>query len=392
MSRRVLLFGAFEDDAAYPRTLALKKGLELHGVEVFTLRESLLPVGDARKKVMAQPWRWPGAAARVWWGQRNLRERLRALLHEVRFDAVIVPYPGWFSVRDARALFDGPVLLDLFFSLRDTVTCDRKMFSERGPVAAALGALDKRACRAADRVFLDTPQHARAVAELVGLPNSAFEYVPVCDPKAPSSATPPRVRSASEPARALYLGTGVPLHGVERILEAMRQVEGVELTFIGGTPEQRTAACGVDNVVRIEEWVGGAEMRQVLDDHDVVFGAFGTSDKAHNVIPLKIVHALAHGRLVLTADTPAARTLLSPGQDCLTVPVGSVEGIVRALGGVRDGPLLVEHLACAARLRYERTFSARATGRRLVRILESVSGESWDAAVRVAREPAVSLA
>jgi len=181
--------------------------------------------------------------------------------------------------------------------------------------------------------------------------------------------------------RALYIGTGVPLHGVETVLSACARVDGVELTFIGGTKEHRAAArsLGIAKVPTVLPWVDGARLRQLLDSHHVVFGVFGTGDKAKRVVPFKLVHALAHARVAITAETAAVQTLLEPGADCLTVPAGDPAALARALGCVLDGPLLLPRIGGAGRRRYERTFAPHAIGERLLDVLEAATGCSWRA-------------
>lgn len=377
--RRVLLFGGFDLGAGYPRAGSLIQALTRAGVEVSVLRESILPARGLRACTISQPWRWPGALGRLWSGERRLRNRLRGMIAEHRFDVVLVPYPGWFSVRDARRVFDGPVVLDLFFSLSDTVVGDRRLFRPGGAVERFLRRVDRRACLAADRVLLDTPAHAVWMSDFLDLDEERFGWVPIGDPAAPATATPPRELQPGEPLRVLYVGTGVPLHGVATILAACARTDGVRLSFIGGTVEHRreAAALGPDTVVRIERWVKADELGRLYREHDVVFGVFGDSGKAGRVVPFKVVHTLAHGRTAITAETRGVQSLLAPGSDCLTVPAADIAALARALVSVRDAPGLLRQIAPAARRRYESTFSPAAVGDKLLAVFEEVTGEAW---------------
>ena len=379
MSRRVLFFGGYDVAAGYPRALSLRQGFEAHGVEVYELREDLLPTKESRRRTVSRPWKWPGAAARLALGSAKLRRRLRATIREHEFDALIVPYPGWFSVRAARKIWDGPLVLDLFFSLADTICYDREIFPRAGIAESMLRRFDRRACSAADRVLLDTPSHASRVAQLTGLDLFQFAFVPIGDPTAPCEAPSPPVLEEDEKLRALYVGTGVPLHGVETILDACAMRSDLELSFVGGSAEQRArvASLGKDRVALLSEWLDDADMRAAIDRQHVVFGIFGQSEKAKAVIPFKLVHGLAHSRVVITAETAAVQTLLVPGQDCLTTPAADSDALARVLGGLRDGPKLVEMTARCGRQRYESTFSPHAIGKSLLAILEAIDGQCW---------------
>ncbi len=59
------------------------------------------------------------------------------------------------------------------------------------------------------------------------------------------------------------------------------------------------------------DWVEYEELGQAMINADLVLGIFGDSDKSKRVIPNKLYQALAMGKAVLTADTPAIRELLT---------------------------------------------------------------------------------
>jgi glycosyltransferase involved in cell wall biosynthesis len=378
--RRVLLFGAFDLEPGYPRARSLRQGLEAIGVEVAMLRETLFPGRGERARTAGSPWRWPAAASRVLRGRRRLQQRLREVVRAQHFDAVIVPYPAWFTVGLVRRVYDGPVVADLFLSLADTVVGDRRLFRKGGAVERLLRAVDRRACQAADLVCLDTPQHAKFVESLTGLPEQRIGWVPIGDPDAPAQApdAPPTLLPG-ESLRVLYVGTGVPLHGVPTMLAACARARQAQLTFVGGTDELRRSALalGRGRVSRVLPWLDMQRLSELIASSHVVLGVFGAGDKAQRVVPFKVVHALAHGRVALTAETPALRTLLTPGVDCLTVPTDDPVSLARVLDSIVARPDLLAEVGGSARNRYEQSFSPLAIGTRLGALLESVTGDRW---------------
>ncbi|MCB9890698.1 MAG: glycosyltransferase family 4 protein [Planctomycetes bacterium] len=379
--RRVLFFGCYDSGPGYPRVRSLRAGFESAGVEVFELREDLLPTREARRRDLRRPLSWPKHALRLRSGSKRLESRLRGILAEHEFDAMVVPYPGWFSIKNARRVFDGPILLDLFLSIADTACRDRTIFRSDGFAFRALRRVDRSACELADRVLLDTPVHANRVADLLDLPTRRFDFVQIGDPEAPGVAPP--LPSCNDELKVLYVGTGVPLHGVEHVLDACALSKGIALTFIGGTKEQRARARTLDITERVEEWVDRERLRDVFDANHVVFGIFGSSEKAASVIPYKVVHGLAHGRVVITAETDAVQTMLAPGVDCLTAPVADPEAIARALTCLRDGPRLGELVATRARERFDNFFAPAAIGSRLVANLASIDPLVWSGATTI---------
>ena len=60
---------------------------------------------------------------------------------------------------------------------------------------------------------------------------------------------------------------------------------------------------------------------------DLCLGVFGATPKAARVVPHKVYTALAAGRPVLTADTPAVRELLRPGEEVWTMPPGDPDAL-----------------------------------------------------------------
>ncbi len=63
----------------------------------------------------------------------------------------------------------------------------------------------------------------------------------------------------------------------------------------------------------------------------ICLGVFGESAKAARVVPNKVWQAMAVGRPVVTADTPAVREVLEDGRTALLVPAGDPDALAAAL-------------------------------------------------------------
>jgi len=372
MIQRVLLCGAWDEGDGYPRTAALRQGLQAAGVAVGECRTA--GPGRGKQRLAASPWRWPGWWLRSWWRRRALRAALRASLAEFAPEVVVVPYPGHHLVADVARIARVPVVLDLFLSAYDTAVVDRGLFAPSSWPARLLRELDRRACHAADLVLVDTAQNAAFVAGLVQLPHDRFAALPIGDPQAPPVPVPVAVPAPGQPLRVLFFGTGVPLHGLRTLIDATAATAGVNLVLIGGTASDRDHARQRLGA-RLElgpEFVDRRELQAQLDAAHVVAGVFGTGDKAGRVVPFKVVHALASGRPVVTADTVAVRAVLDEGDGVFLVPAGDATALAARLSELAARPAQLATAGVAARAAYDRCFCVARSGRRLCELFEAL--------------------
>jgi glycosyltransferase involved in cell wall biosynthesis len=363
----VLFAGAWDDGPGYPRARSLRLGLEAADIEVRECRAPGLGVG--KQRLLRSPWRWPAA----WWRQRRqlarLGERLTAEIARERPRCVVVPYPGHGVVPALAAATGVPIVLDQFLSAYDTVVEDRGLVAPGSLGAWWMQRLDARACTAARITVLDTPANAAYVAELTGLPPGRFGWLPLCDPDAPAAIAPWR-----EPAgrvRVLFFGTGVPLHGLSVLLDAVAAVPQVELVLVGGTPRDReNASRQLGDRLQLEPpFVDRARLQQLIDDCHLVAGVFGTSGKAQRVVPWKLVHALAAGRPVLTAATPAVCGWLEGSGALWLAPAGDPAALAAELRALVAAPGRLAAAAGCARAAYERHFGVARLGERWLQLL-----------------------
>ena len=374
MTGGVLFAGAYDEGPGYPRTTSLRQGLLAAGVAV---REChIAGLGTDKRSALRQPWRWPS----LWWAhraqQRGLAQQVRAAVAAERPLCIVVPYPGHFCVRTVRAAVavDVPVVLDLFLSAYDTVVEDRQLVRPGSLAAHWLQRIDARACAAADLVLLDTPANAAYVATLTGLPSERFAWLPVHDPDA-AAAVPPMVRGVAGRLQLLFFGTGVPLHGLRTLLMAVQQASAVDLTLVGGTDADRELARSwLGTRVRIEPaFVDRARLQQLLTQSELVAGVFGDSGKTQRVVPFKLVHALAAGRPVLTAATPAVHGWLDGCGAVFDVPAGDPVALAATLRELVDAPARVRAAAAVARSTYDRHFGTAALAVRWQRLLAQLA-------------------
>ncbi len=377
----ICYFGTYTSGEGYPVNRVLIAGLRRAGAEVWECRAALTeddPAAAERWKSARGPLAWPWLAVRWAWAWARLAFRF---LTGPPSDVVIVGYPGHVDVLLAKALTRRPVVLNALLSLHDTVVHDRRLIGERSLGARLLHALDRLACRAADLVLLDTRAHIDYFLAEFGLRDERFHRVFVGSDRAA------RARSATRsggPFRVLFVGTFIPLHGVEVILDAAARLEPLDVPasvrLVGRGQEfaaiaERIRRSNLSRVELIDRWISGEEYEQELADADVCLGIFGATAKTQRVIPSKVYDALAAGRPVITADTPAARELLTHGEDAWLCPPNHAAALADAILTLAGDVALRNRLAQGARRTYETRCSPEVIGGDVVARLEKLVGE-----------------
>ncbi len=353
---RVLYFGTYERD--YPRNAQVISSLRLSGVEVVENHVDIW-AGKEHKHDVGPRLVFPLARAELkLWRARPADD----------FDVLVVGYPGHADLRAARHVARGrPVVFNPMLSLWETFVDDRARFDPGSIPARALRRLDRGAFHAADLVVVDTETNADFLADLCDFPR---ECVAVCFLGTEESLFKPTWRAPSE-FSALFVGKFIPLHGLETIREAARLLPDIPFRIVGSGQLDRLLDSAPPNV----EWIRWLDHREVPQEYaraSCALGIFGTTGKAGRVIPNKVFEALACSVPVVTADTPAARELLTDGEDCLLVPRGDPEALAEAVQRLADDQTLGARLAAAGRATYEAQASEKVLGARWRELLEGV--------------------
>jgi len=338
---KVLYFGTY--DRAYPRNAQVISALRGAGVEVV----------EQHRAVWERRHNWSVGLRqmlRVAEAERSLR---RSQNGERGADALIVGYPGHFDLPAAKHVARGrPIVFNPLVSLYDTLVDDRGRFRRGSPGAGVLHHVDRRAFRRADVVVADTEAHARFFREEFDL---ADDRVEVCFVGAEDRLFRPGWRPET-PFRVLFVGKLIPLHGLETILAAAALAPEISFRVVGSGQLEPLLHDRPANVEWVP-WVEYEDLPAEIQAAGCALGIFGTGEKAARVIPNKAFQAIACGTPLVTADTPAARELLTNGKDALLVPAGSAEELAAAVRRLAADPVLADTVGVAGR----ETYDARAS-------------------------------
>lgn len=370
----VCYFGTY--DADYVRNRVLIEGLRAQGVRVIECHRAVWAnteqkVRAARRGIL-NPRLWL-AYARAYAGL------LGRYLRVGHYDIMVVGYAGHFDVLLARALTwlaRKPLVFDAFLSLHETVVVDRGLTSDRSLLARFLYGIESVGCALADRVLLDTAAHARYFAAKYALPIGKFRRLWVgAEDVIYHPGESDRVEGTLV---VIYFGKFIPLHGVEHILEAARELRehtDIRFEFVGGGQtyaemRHRAEEWQLANVDWGPEWLAPHLLAERVRHADVCLGIFGTSEKATRVIPTKAYVALAMRKALITEDSPAAREVLIHGQHALLCPAGDAQALARCILALKENARLRAEIAQNGYTLFRERFTPQAIGAELKTILE----------------------
>jgi len=373
---RVMFFGSYLIDDAYPVNRVLLDGIRSAGIEVEECRIDLWQ-GFLHETLEKGFFKKALFLFRAFYYYPKL---IWCYLRCASPDVIVVGYPGYIDIILARLLnvFSKRLLILVsFISLYDTVIVDRGAFKSNGLVSRLLFILDRLAFVSADRILVDTQQVAGYYASVFKLPQLRFHKSLVGNVF--DGIACKRIEHQKKKFRVLFFGTYVPLHGAQFIVDAAIELRNrpIEFVFIGKGQEfedirEKTEIASLRNITFNKTWHSVSELAQAMVDADVCLGIFGTTPKASRVIPYKVFGALALGRPVITRDSPAIKELLVDDESVLLCPPGDGLALATCIERFRNDTDLCFRIGKEGKKSYEQYASNEAIGRAFV---GSLAGE-----------------
>lgn len=247
-------------------------------------------------------------------------QAVRITLHAGRKTALVyVPYPAplmlwWLSFLPRS--WRPRCIADAYISIWDSMYRDRNREQVAGLLSRLVKRFEVRALRAAHLVLVDTEANVDQVSNDFLIPPCQIRSLPLAIDEAPFLAIQPRGNAAQGRVRVLFVGTMIPLHGIEVVLEAvhaLRDDPRIEFRLVGdgqlgGQVEHALRECGNARVTWLRGWQPLDVIAREIADADICLGVFGGSKKAARVLPFKLYMYFAAGRAVISQEalsTPA---------------------------------------------------------------------------------------
>lgn len=318
----------------------IAEGLSRLGHDVSSCNVPLHAGTESRVAALRRPALVPLLAAQVaaCWGRLA-----RAARRAGEPDVVLVGYAGHVDVLLARRLWPQvPLVLD---HLAPAAGIARDRALHAGGREALLAHVDKLAVSAADLALVDTWEHLRALADddrhrglvvPVGASDIWFRN------RVATTSTNTRIEE--RPLGVVFFGTFTPLHGSPVIARAIRLLAGrsdIRFTLVGSGQDhaQVRDIIGAEAPVTWLRWLEMPVLARLVAANDVCLGIFGVTEKAHQVVPMKVYQGAAAGCAVVTSDTPPQRRAF--GEDIARVPAGDPTALAGYLEALAEDPALL---------------------------------------------------
>ena len=188
---------------------------------------------------------------------------------------------------------------------------DRSPSSSRSHFSKLIRRAEARALKAAEFVIVDTKANASWMSRYLNVDPERIRAFPLAIKEREFLGVPSGRIEPEGAIRVLFIGTFVPLHGIENLIDAMDILDGdtkIEFRIIGDGQqailmERAINRWGDLNVTWLRHWHDQAMLAKEISSADICLGVFGGEGKAARVLPFKIYLYLAAGRAVVSQNS-----------------------------------------------------------------------------------------
>ncbi|MDD5103915.1 MAG: glycosyltransferase [Candidatus Peribacteraceae bacterium] len=308
-------------------------------------------------------------------------QELRRQWHNAKdpIDALYVAFPGhhlmplaWRLARQKNI----PVVLDIFISLYETEVEDRARISPWHPKAWMLWLIDWMACVLADVILIDTEEHRDFFVKRYRIAREKFLVIPVgCRTDLFRLTCNLQPVTCNKSFRVRFHGSFIPLHGIETIIDAARELQDDDIVFeLAGKGQTLRDMQERANDLPNVRFVGMKTLGDIPDfiaGADVSLGIFGTGAKARRVIPTKAFEIMAMKKPLITARTPASSRTFRDREQALLVTPGDPHDLAEKIRELKSSPQLSQHIAESGHALFVEKFQPRTVVEPLVAWLQS---------------------
>jgi glycosyltransferase involved in cell wall biosynthesis len=284
---------------------------------------------------------------------KTYASRIPSILSRLPFkmvgqDFYFVSYMGHFLVIFMRLFTKKPIVFDFYLSIYDMMCNDRKVYSPDSFLGKLTYWIEKKSLEKADYVIVDTNKLIESLSNMYGVPADKFVRVPLTINE--ENVVKKEVERYKEEFTVLYVGSYIPLHGTEVIMEAARilQEQGEELFFlmIGQGPDHAKCKALADKYdlknIEFKGFMTLEELNYYYNAADVNLGLFSTGERANSVVLNKTNDSFRVGKPHLTLETDAMKEAFSDNEDIFYTKDNSPETLAKRIVEIKNDKPLVE--------------------------------------------------
>ncbi len=262
-------------------------------------------------------------------------------------DFYFVSYMGHFLVIFMRLFTKKPIVFDFYLSIYDMMCNDRKVYSPDSFLGKLTYWIEKKSLEKADYIIVDTNKLIESLSNMYGVSPDKFVRVPLTINE--ENVVKKEVERYKEEFTVLYVGSYIPLHGTEVIIEAARilQEQNEELFFlmIGQGPDYAKCKALAEKYhlknIEFKGFMTLEELNYYYNATDINLGLFSTGERANSVVLNKTNDSFRVGKPHLTLETDAMKEAFSDNEDIFYTKDNSPETLANRIVEIKnDKPLL----------------------------------------------------
>jgi len=276
---------------------------------------------------------------------------------------IFVSYMGHFLVLWVRLFTKKPIVFDFYLSIYDVMCNDRKIYAPDSLLGKLTYWMEKKSLEKADYVIVDTQKLIDTLSEEYGIDKAKFVRVPLTINE--ENVKPIEAKPYKDRFSVLYVGSYIPLHGTEVIVEAANilQSQGDDTFFlmIGEGPDlkkcQELAQKYQLKNIEFKGFMPLEELNYYYNATDINLGLFNNGKRANSVVLNKTNDAFRVGKPHLTLATDAMQESFTDNEDIFFVNDIRPETLAARIIKIKESPELCEQVGKNALRSYETKLS-----------------------------------
>ena len=278
-------------------------------------------------------------------------------------DFIFVSYMGHFLVLWLRLFTQKPIVFDFYLSIYDVMCNDRKIYKPESILGRVTYWVEKKSLEKADYVIVDTQKLIDTLSKEYGVEKRKFVRVPLTINE--ENVKPVEAARYKEQFTVLYVGSYIPLHGTEVIVEAAHilQTQGDDTFFlmIGQGPDlekcQELAKQYQLHNIEFKGFMPLEELNYYYNTADINLGLFNSGERANSVVLNKTNDAFRVGKPHLTLATDAMQESFRDNEDIFFVKDIRPKTLAARIVEIKENPQLCEQVGKNALHSYETKLS-----------------------------------